>query len=37
MALERHRDRARAEFDRVGALREASEFDESNALRTLFP
>jgi flagellar export protein FliJ len=37
MALERHRERARAEFDRLGALREAGEFDESNALRTLFP
>jgi flagellar export protein FliJ len=37
MALERHRERARAEFDRLGALREAGELDESNALRTLFP
>ncbi len=32
-AIERHRDRAREKFLAAQALREAAEFDESNALR----
>lgn len=37
MALERHRERALATFERLRDLREAGELDESNALRTLQP